>query len=106
MEKCCVPLGAKGQTPCTLQNEAYECSPSRGMCSVIVIFRLSDCLCIKHQFKNCNNRFLFMGTLDGLRKCIAQDDLRFLSQLNNIIMPKRNDVEYLLVCYRGQDCSL
>lgn len=29
-EQCCTPLGSKTGTPCTLQNDAYECSPSRG----------------------------------------------------------------------------
>eukprot|EP00111_Clytia_hemisphaerica_P009754 TCONS_00028602-protein len=32
VEQCCTPLGSKTGTPCTLQNEAYECSPSRGPC--------------------------------------------------------------------------
>ena len=30
VEQCCTPLGSKVGTPCTLQNDAYECSPSRG----------------------------------------------------------------------------
>lgn len=32
VEQCCTPLGSKTGTPCTLQNDAYECSPSRGPC--------------------------------------------------------------------------
>lgn len=31
IEKCCTPLGYPNGTACTLMNEAYECSPSRGM---------------------------------------------------------------------------
>lgn len=30
VEQCCTPYGSSTGTPCTLQNEAYECSPSRG----------------------------------------------------------------------------
>ena len=60
VEKCCTPLGAKTGTPCTLMNEAYECSPSRGKFILIVAFvRTKVCLKIlgssnifRHNFVN------------------------------------------------------
>ena len=47
VERCCTPYGSPTGTPCTLQNEAYECSPSRGPCC------LNDTCTIAREFLKC-----------------------------------------------------
>jgi len=47
VEKCCTPYGSKTGKACTLQNPAYECSPSRGPCC------LNDTCTIGREFLKC-----------------------------------------------------